>query len=63
MEALKDYNMAISLKPFFSKYLNSRGYVFIKTNLPENALNDFTLSIQRDPSNPEGYWGKSECLP
>jgi serine/threonine-protein kinase len=26
--------------------------------LPENALTDFTSSIQKDPSNPEGYWGR-----
>lgn len=57
-DALRDYNSAINIKPFYSLYFISRGYAYIKNGLPLNALDDFTTAIRNDPSNPEAYWGR-----
>lgn len=57
-EAKSDYSIAIQLKPFFSPYYISRGYVFVKTGFPQNANDDFTKAIQNDPANSDGYVGR-----
>jgi len=57
-EAKTDYSLAIQLKPFFSPYYISRGYVFVKTGFPQNAYEDFTKAIQNDPANSDGYVGR-----
>ncbi len=57
-EALRDYSSAIMLRPLSAPYYVSRGYVYIKTGMPQNAYDDFTRAIQYDPSGSDGYFGR-----
>jgi tetratricopeptide (TPR) repeat protein len=57
-DALKDYTLALQMKPFYAAYNISRGYAYVKMGIPANAYDDFTKAIQNDPTNPDGYFGR-----
>ncbi|MDD5362103.1 MAG: tetratricopeptide repeat protein [Ignavibacteria bacterium] len=57
-DALKDYTLALQMKPYYSAYNISRGYAYVKMGIPANAYDDFTKAIQNDPANSDGYFGR-----
>jgi tetratricopeptide (TPR) repeat protein len=58
-EALKDFNMAISLKPDFAYALNNRGILFMDVKKPLEAERDFTkaISLNANYSTPHNNRG------
>jgi len=61
-KSLKYYNKAIKLDSTYSPSLNGRGLVFDKLKQYDSALNDFTLAMDLDPSNPVYIHNRACCL-
>jgi tetratricopeptide (TPR) repeat protein len=60
-EALRDFTLAISLRPFYAPPYNTRGLAYLELQKFDRAVSDFTEAIRCDPRDASFYDNRAQA--